>query len=147
MEKLLPPYLFLICVIFMGFFHQCYPGPLWLSPPVTWLGLAPILIGIALLISGKHALAKHATTIQTFGNPGFLITNGVYRHTRNPIYLGFVVILAGISFLLGSGTLLIFPPLFFILSDRWYIRVEEKKLTDTFGEEFENYKKAVRRWM
>jgi protein-S-isoprenylcysteine O-methyltransferase Ste14 len=75
------------------------------------------------------------------------VTNGWFRYTRNPMYLGIVLGCVGLAILLGSlGAWLPLPEFILILRVR-FIRGEEALLEDTFGEEYLRYKSKVRRWL
>ncbi|MBN1890783.1 MAG: isoprenylcysteine carboxylmethyltransferase family protein [Thermoflexales bacterium] len=76
-----------------------------------------------------------------------LITDGAFRITRNPMYLGFVLALIGAALLLGSLTVWIIVPLFAVLMDRLFITSEERMLKSAFGQAWLEYKARVRRWI
>ena len=88
------------------------------------------------------------TNVMTFEQPDVLVTQGVYRYSRNPMYLGFVVALLGSSLLMGASiSSFLLVALFFIITDRWYIRFEELEMTKKFGAEYQAYSNNVRRWI
>ncbi|EEX34524.1 putative membrane protein [Vibrio coralliilyticus ATCC BAA-450] len=98
--------------------------------------------------AGKRLFAQLSTNIMTFGQPTLLVTQGVYQYTRNPMYLGFAVALLGVAILSGASLPALFLTLLFILiTDRWYIRFEEQILRDTFGQDYDQYCRQVRRWV
>lgn len=80
-------------------------------------------------------------------NPGRLHTEGWYRYTRNPMYLGVSIGLLGFAVLFSSFVNLLFPALFVVLVDRCFIREEEKLLIRSFGAEYQHYCGRVRRWI
>ncbi|MFN8672475.1 MAG: isoprenylcysteine carboxylmethyltransferase family protein [Candidatus Sericytochromatia bacterium] len=90
---------------------------------------------------------KVGTTIMTFDNPEKLVIDGLYKFTRNPMYLGFLIFLIGFFIILGTLTPVFIVFLFFIITDNWYIKFEELKLIDKFGENYLTYKKNVRKWL
>ena len=90
---------------------------------------------------------KEKTTIDPNVLPIKFITDGPFRFTRNPAYLGMVLTFIGTSILLGSITTFIIPIIFIILTDRTVILTEEKNLEKKFGKKYLNYKKKVRRWI
>ncbi len=75
------------------------------------------------------------------------ITGGMYKVSRNPMYLGMVVILLGIAVLFGSISPFISIPVFIWLIQSNFIRLEEAALEETFGDEYREYKTRVRRWL
>lgn len=76
-----------------------------------------------------------------------LVTSGPFRFSRNPMYLGLVVILAAIALWFGSWSLLIAPLAFFTFMSLVRIPHEEKHLREIFGEPYTDYLKKVRRWI
>jgi protein-S-isoprenylcysteine O-methyltransferase Ste14 len=77
-----------------------------------------------------------------------LITNGPFRFSRNPLYLGGnVFIFGGAALVLGSPSALIFTIFHLPFVDLFMVRREEKQLEQKFGDEWTNYKKKVRRWI
>ncbi|KZN47756.1 hypothetical protein N482_09020 [Pseudoalteromonas luteoviolacea NCIMB 1942] len=84
----------------------------------------------------------------TFDEPNKLVVEGVFRYTRNPMYLGFVISLLGLFLLLGANELSLGVVVLFVLvSDRWYIRFEERMMFEKFREQYQAYCRNVRRWM
>ncbi len=72
---------------------------------------------------------------------------GVFRLSRNPIYLGYVLLLVGVAFLLGRLTPFFVIPFFIVLIERLFIPMEEKMLTAKFGQSYLEYQEQVRRWI
>ena len=75
------------------------------------------------------------------------MTEGPFRYSRNPMYLGFVLVLAGIGILLGSLTPLFVIPAFAALMDRQFIQMEEQMLRAAFGAKWQDYASRTRRWL
>ena len=90
---------------------------------------------------------KAETAIKPFERSSALVTGGVFRVSRNPIYLAMIVIQIGAAF--GFGTLVTFfvPPALAWLLSRKFIKREEAMLSQTFGAEYDRYKSRVRRWL
>ncbi|MDB6025813.1 MAG: protein-S-isoprenylcysteine methyltransferase [Verrucomicrobiales bacterium] len=76
-----------------------------------------------------------------------LVRSGVYRHTRNPMYLGFVLILAGWAALTATFLSFFGLPAFVLYMNRFQIKPEERALASLFGDEFRAYCSTVRRWI
>jgi len=90
---------------------------------------------------------KHETTVKPYLKPSCIIITGPFCISRNPMYLGMLLILAGTAILLKS-VFLLFPSLLFVLvMEGFYIRKEEFYLTEQFGKDFLKYKRKVRRWL
>jgi protein-S-isoprenylcysteine O-methyltransferase Ste14 len=87
------------------------------------------------------------TTVKPLEESTALITDGVFRFSRHPMYLGFVFILLGIASLMGSLTPYVIVIGFAVFMQIVFIRFEEKKLEETFGEAWLRYKRNVRLWI
>jgi protein-S-isoprenylcysteine O-methyltransferase Ste14 len=83
----------------------------------------------------------------TFDIPTILVTDGIYKYSRNPMYLGFALLTMGIWMLLGTLSAIFVAILFLILLDQYYIRYEEAVLQKKFGATYLEYKNRVRRWL
>lgn len=83
----------------------------------------------------------------TFDKPDLLVRSGPFSFSRNPMYLGMGVIVFGLAIMLGSAWPLLPAAVFCIILDRWYVQFEEEKMLQTFGEDYEAYKRTVRRWI
>lgn len=146
-KKLLPPAYLLIAILVMIAFHWLLP----LSQIVAGLwrltGLMPLAAGISLNIAADRAFQRAGTTVKPFEASTTLITTGVFRISRHPMYLGFVLILLGVAALLGSLTPWLVIPIFAILIDRVFIQAEERMLAEQFGQSWLVYKAGVRRWL
>ena len=123
--------------------------PLGTIIPAPWclLGLIPLALGIGVNLAADNAFHKAGTTVKPFEESAVLVTGGVYRISRNPMYLGFALILAGVAVLLGALSPWAGVPAFVLLVDRRFIAVEERMLAARFGTAWKEYAAAVRRWI
>lgn len=129
---------------------------LWL-PPVLALpeGLRMVLslvlvgIGLGFDILGLLAFRKAKTTINPLRpeRSTQVVSTGVYRITRNPMYLGMALMLLGLAVYLASPWALLGPPVFVAYLTRFQIRPEEQALTARFGPAYTAYCAQVRRWL
>jgi protein-S-isoprenylcysteine O-methyltransferase Ste14 len=118
--------------------------------PVRYAALAIGGIGGgALAIAGDVAFNRAQTTINPFRpqNTSTLVTSGVYRATRNPMYLGMLAVLLGWSVFLGSALALLGPIAFVAYITRFQIIPEERVLLAKFGSVYGDYARNVRRWL
>ena len=76
-----------------------------------------------------------------------LVTTGVYRYTRNPMYLGMALVLLGCAIVVGVATAFLIPVIFVVIIQYRFILPEEQMLRDLFPEEFPAYCQQVRRWI
>ncbi len=75
-----------------------------------------------------------------------LVTEGPYRVSRNPMYLGMTGMLGAVALALGTLPMFLTPVAFFVLMDRVFVPFEERKMAQQFGAPFEAYSRRVRRW-
>ncbi|MGN6829029.1 methyltransferase family protein [Paucibacter sp. M5-1] len=143
---LLPPFVFLMLAGLMWAAHVCAPLGLWLPRPLNWAGLGLIALGLGLAQWHARLFRRIGTNINTFGEPDRLTTEGLFRRSRNPMYLGLLIALLGLALTLGSLSPLFGPLSFFALAQCWYIPLEERAMAAKFGAEYARYRQAVRRW-
>jgi protein-S-isoprenylcysteine O-methyltransferase Ste14 len=145
-KKMLPPTLFVICIliaIFLNFLNPIYI----VKYPYNLMGIVFFISGLYLSMKGSNQFQKANTNINTFDEPDKLITDGLFKYSRNPMYLGFIIALFGVTIVLGSVQSLIILFFFIIMSDQWYVKFEEKVMIKRFEEEYKNYMKTTRRWI
>jgi protein-S-isoprenylcysteine O-methyltransferase Ste14 len=144
---LLPPFAVLVCAVLMVVFHVHWPVMELLPRPFNWIGLVPLAAGIAVAKWHAGLFRRIGTNINTFGEPGTLTREGLFRHTRNPMYLGMLLALLGLAWALGSLSPWVGPLAFFILASRWYVPAEESAMAAKFGAAYAQYRRDVRRWL
>lgn len=147
--KVPPPVYMLIMAGMMWQLDQFLPLYHWLNSPWNKLGL--IIIGMAVLLDIWSLLlffrAKTTPNPMKPSNTSHLVTSGLYRYSRNPMYLGLLVMLIGWALYLGSLSPLLILPLFVWLLNKQQIEPEETILLDKFGQEYRDYQQRVRRWI
>jgi protein-S-isoprenylcysteine O-methyltransferase Ste14 len=114
--------------------------------PWNWLGIVPLVGGMAFGATGARLFARRRTNIDTFGDPTILVTDGPFSFSRNPMYLGFALFLTGAGIVLGALWPLLAGLTFWVVADRWYIPFEEAAMQRRFGEQYDAYRRKVRRW-
>jgi protein-S-isoprenylcysteine O-methyltransferase Ste14 len=126
----------------------------WLLPvtylfptPFNLMGIVPLILGVILNVAADRAFKITRTNVNTFNEPDKLLTHGLFRYSRNPMYLGFVLTLAGAWMLLGSASPILGVVMFFLVAERHYVPFEERLLAKKFGKQFEAYKSKTRRWI
>ena len=107
------------------------------------------LVGIGFDIAGLISFRRAKTTINPLrpDKTSSLVSSGVYRITRNPMYVGMLFLLIAWAIYLSSPWALLGPLAFVLYMNRFQISPEERVLAGLFGDDFENYKKKVRRWL
>ena len=113
------------------------------------VALALVVIGQCISISGMVSFRRAKTTMNPIkpGAASSLVSSGVYRFTRNPMYLGLSVTLLGWAMFLANPLALLAVPLFVLYINRFQINPEERVLSSLFGAEYAAYKEKVRRWL
>ena len=105
-------------------------------------------IGSAIVLAGVLTFRRMKTTVNPLTPEATttMVTSGIYRFTRNPMYLGFLLILVGWAIDLSHLLAFAFLPLFVWYMNRFQILPEERALNTKFSEAFTRYKRSVRRW-
>jgi len=113
----------------------------------AFIGIA--LIGGGIALAGDLEFKRASTTINPFKpeNTTALVTTGIYRRTRNPMYVGLTLVLAGWAAFLCSAWALLGPVVFVLYISRFQIAPEERILSGKFGEAYGAYTSRVRRWL
>ncbi len=127
--------------------NELFPGPRFTSGAGQLAGGLIILVGLALLVFAGGLFKRAGTDMIPFRNVSALVTGGVYRYSRNPMYLGMALVLLGCAITVGAATALLVPPLFMAIIEFRYIRPEEALLRAEFPQEFPAYCQRVRRWL
>ncbi|MFN2232546.1 MAG: methyltransferase family protein [Anaerolineae bacterium] len=146
-KAVLPPTYLLVALILMALLHFLIPVAKFVPVPWNLLGILPLAAGIALNLLADRDFHQAETTVKPFENSSALVTTGVFRISRNPMYLGYMLILLGVGLLLRSLVPLVVIPVFGYLMARVFIRTEETMLQETFGPAWDAYAKRVRRWI
>lgn len=147
--KVPPVVVVLAAAVLMGVAAWVFPA-FTLMLPLRVLGAVGLaILGLLISAMGVVSFRRARTTVNpmTPGAASALVQSGVYRLTRNPMYLGFALVLAGWGVFLSNG--LAFVPLvgFVLYMNRYQIEPEERVLAAKFGQEFAAYRSRVRRWL
>lgn len=127
--------------------HYLLPIITVISKPYTYLGIVPILLGIALSMWAGSEFRRAGASYQLKGESSVLVRTGPFRISRNPMYLAMLLWLIGLAVLLGSLTPFLFPILLFIIANFFVVPLEERQLEQTMGQPYLDYKSRVRRWL
>jgi protein-S-isoprenylcysteine O-methyltransferase Ste14 len=119
----------------------------WLWGPALWVGMCLLAGAAGLTGAALLEFYRVRTTVIPHLQPSALISSGIFRWTRNPIYLADVLILAGFALIWGKPAGLLLVPLLIVLLERRFIRPEEGRLRTAFGDAFERYAAKTRRWL
>jgi protein-S-isoprenylcysteine O-methyltransferase Ste14 len=147
MKPVQPPVYLLAALALQASLHYELPMCECIAYPWSLLGLLPLAGGVVLNLLADAAFKRRGTTVSPFQKSEVLITDGVFRLSRYPMYLGMALILLGVAILLGSASPFAVVPVFALTIDRRFISVEQRRLEDTFGTSFRQYRERVRRWL
>ena len=125
------------------------PGLAFDAPERAWIAGFLVAAGLGVDLSALLQFRRHRTTIDPTrpGRASALVTTGIYRHTRNPMYVGMAIVLTGVAVWTGSALALVLVPVFVWVLTAWQIRPEEAAMRTLFGEAFDAYAAAVPRWL
>lgn len=150
LELRVPPLvIFGVCALLMWLLRRQFPPFEHAFPGQGLLAIVLLAIGLAIAIAGVWQFRRARTTTNPMkpDTSSALVQTGVYRFTRNPMYLGLVLVLLGFAVYLGNALALAGPAAFALYLTRFQIQPEEQSLRKAFGAEFERYQRAVRRWI
>jgi protein-S-isoprenylcysteine O-methyltransferase Ste14 len=125
------------------------PGISYTLPARFALALALVVLGGAVALAGVVAFRSKRTTVNplTPGASSSVVSSGVYRVSRNPMYLGFLLALAGWALYLSNAGAVLLLSAFVAYLTQYQIKPEERALLAKFGPEFEQYMARARRWV
>lgn len=114
-----------------------------------WVSFSFFGIGGMFGLLGLFEFYKSSTSIDPHEphKASNLVSNGIYSISRNPMYLGLLLILMGYGFYLGNVLVFVMLPLFVGYMNRYQIIPEERAMEEKFGAEYQKYKSEVRRWL
>ncbi len=138
----------LVSIALMQMITTYFPMPALMAENIRMSGsISALIIGVIFLVSATLKFRQLRTNIKPFQEPNKLITTGVFGISRNPIYLGFVLISLSAAFYFNQLSAFLLVLMLFLLANYWYIPHEERDAARIFGPEFEAYKTRVRRWL
>jgi protein-S-isoprenylcysteine O-methyltransferase Ste14 len=148
----IPPPILLVACLIVGWGLDWSRS--WLILPATrWVGLrvalagALILLGLGLNGYCAWQFKRANTRIEPWRATSSIITQGPYRYSRNPIYLGFAIAAAGVALVFNSCWMLLSALAFVWIATKFVIEKEENYLEQKFGESYSNYQQKTRRWV
>jgi protein-S-isoprenylcysteine O-methyltransferase Ste14 len=145
--KIVPPIWLSLCLLSIYALDRWLPVKEWDISLAVWLAPILTIIGITLILTATAGFTKAKTGIVPFSESTQLVTGGIYRFTRNPMYLGMTFILAAVATAFGSLSAWIPLPLFILIIQQQFIVNEEIFLTGIYGDEYRDYRRKVRRWL
>ena len=144
--KFYPPHYLLVlslCMLLTWYFGESLPQNL----PLIIFGLGLIGLGFLLAFNSIARFIRAKTGVVPFSESTTLITDGFYKYTRNPMYVGMNSFLLGLLIILNNPINFTFLVIFFFIVRNLFVIKEEVQMEKTFGEDYLTYKGKVRRWL
>ena len=144
-----PPLVAFVMAGVMWLVARAAPTAGFVMPARRVLAACAALAGVSIAIAGVAAFRRVGTTVNPLHpeKASRLVVSGIYKITRNPMYLGLLLVLIAWALILSNALAIIILPAFILYMNRFQIEPEEVALTSAFGEEFTQYKSRVRRWL
>lgn len=144
--KFYPPHYLLtlsLCMLATWYFGETSSQTL----PLILIGICLIGLGFLLAFNSISRFIKAKTGVVPFSESTTLITEGFYKYTRNPMYVGMNSFLLGLMLILQNPLNIFFLIIFFFVVRNMFVLKEEVQMEETFGEDYLTYKRKVRRWL
>ncbi|MGH8034486.1 MAG: methyltransferase family protein [Lysobacterales bacterium] len=145
--RIFPPIWLIIAIAAMYALNRWLPLAQLNTPMTSWSSWLLFAPGLAIDFIAVGGFRRAKTGAIPFSESTALVTTGLYRFTRNPMYLGMALILAGVALKMGSLGAWISMPLFVWVIHRQFILNEEIFLAAIYGDEYRQYCQRVRRWI
>jgi protein-S-isoprenylcysteine O-methyltransferase Ste14 len=142
-----PPVVALMFIVIAYFLGRFVPLPFSAPAILRYIGLAITFAGFLFGIAALIEFRKARTTLDPHGSAKQLVTSGIYRFTRNPIYLGFLLMVIGLPLNSGLYWGIVLAPFYIFMMNRLVIQHEEAYLEKRFGKTYTGYMAGVRRWL
>ena len=125
------------------------PGLVYALPGNLAIALTLAALGAMAAVAGVTAFRRERTTVNpmTPDAASSIVCSGIYRVSRNPMYLGFLLALAGWAVYLSNAATAVLLPVFVLYMNHLQIKPEERALLAKFGPQFAQYMSHVRRWI
>lgn len=140
-------------VVYVAFFllawalSTVWPLPLPANPWTWFLGWTAIDASVLLMLWAAWLMLWRKTTLNPYGKPQQLLTEGPFRVTRNPIYVADTLLYIGAALLFADIWAWVFLPVVVVAVSMGVIRHEERLLVQHFGDDYRTYMSKVRRWL
>ena len=142
-----PPVVALMFIVLAYFLGRFVPVPFVVPMLLRNIGLVMTFIGFLLGVGALLEFRKARTTLDPHGSVNHVVTSGIYRFTRNPIYLGFLLMVIGLPLNSGSYWGIVMAPFYMVAMTRLVIQHEEAYLEKKFKNQYTDYRSRVRRWL
>lgn len=145
----LPPVLCLLVITGASLMQARFPRGLGIPSFAAGMAAGILLwsVAIGMACAAVRTMQKHQTTVEPGQQPASLVMDGVFRVTRNPLYLSLLLFVAGLAVATDVMWFALGVPVLWLLLDRLVVTAEERMLEATFAEAYTAYKRRTRRWL
>ena len=141
-----PPVVTMLVVLSAWLIHAVLgPWQIILHAPV--LGGTLVALGFSVMLWARILFTSRKTTLFVGQESAHLVSDGPFRFSRNPMYIGVLVSLLGLALWIGTVPLYVAVPFTFMTFNFFHIPREEQRLRESFGERYLTYSKGVRQWL
>ena len=150
LELRIPPVVQVIVITaFMWILSSALPNLSFVLDSAPLVAMVVAAAGVIFSVLGVLKFRSAGTTVdpRVPSHSASLVTGGVYRISRNPMYVGFLLVLVAWGILLGNFASFVLLPIFVVCMNRFQIRPEERHMREKFGEAYSRYQAQVRRWI
>ena len=145
---LTPPPIVYLAGLLIGFLiHYFYPIAFLPKSLAVWIGISLILVSIPISLIAVLAFRRAQTSLDVRKTTTAIVTDGIYRLSRNPMYVSLALLYLGIGCWVNALWILLLIVPVLVVVDRGIIKREEQYLERKFGAEYVRYKSEVRRWI
>ena len=141
--------MFLACIVAGFILAHFWPLPIIRDAVAARvaLSIALFLLAVVVIGRGRRELVRHREHPNPYKPTGTIVVSGIYSRTRNPLYLGFLLVAIAIAVAADDAWLLLSVVVLFLLLHFGAVKPEERYLSAKFGETYEEYRRTVRRWV
>tara|TARA_Y100000034_G_C6751199_1_gene333936 strand:- start:140 stop:601 length:462 start_codon:yes stop_codon:yes gene_type:complete len=141
-----------VVIVYLGLMTivaQQWPGYILLLPYQALIAIMLTLSGVAIALFGVVSFRKAKTTVNPTkpSSASSVVDSGIFRFTRNPMYLGMLMLLVGYAVELAALSSYLLALTFIFYMNQFQIKPEERALEALFGQDYTDYKRNVRRWI
>lgn len=145
--KVPPPAIYILAIVAGWLLQQQWPLPFIAHDTALWVGLAFVAVGLVMALMSVVTMLRGHGTVNTNLQSSALVVSGIYRVSRNPMYVALTLMYTGFAIAMSLTWSLILLPFIVIFIQTMVIAREEASLEKTFGQLYTEYKARVRRWL
>jgi len=142
-----PPTLLFLSILLMIAADLAWPAAEVVPCPYNLAGLLPVAFGVVWNIWADRLFKRAGTTVKPDRRPSVLVSDGPYRFSRHPMYVGMASVAGGVAVLLGSLTPFAVAAALVALFAVKFVPAEERAMEAAFGRRWREYSSHVRRWI